>query len=90
MIGNKKVQNIDVLCMLAAQSLSILFQKDCALVVLEQNIVLDLVSLGFHEVSSPTDCWHEAVSTHDFQFHRASGIEFLLGQTHHGKSSSQR
>jgi hypothetical protein len=53
--------------MLAAQSLPILFQKNRALVVLEQNIVLDLVSLGFHEISSPpTDCWQEVVSSHNF------------------------
>jgi hypothetical protein len=51
---------------LAAQSFSILFQKNCALVVLEQNIVLNLVSLGFHEVSSPTDHQHEIVGTYDF------------------------
>ncbi len=44
-IGNKEVPNIDMLRMLAARSLSILFQKNCALVVLEQNIVLNLVSL---------------------------------------------
>jgi hypothetical protein len=36
-----------------------------------------LVSLGFHEVSSPTDCRHEVVSTHNFRFRRALGIEFL-------------
>jgi hypothetical protein len=72
-IGNKEVPNIDVLCTLAAQSLSILFQKNHTLVVLEQNIVLDLVSLGFHEVSSPTDHRHEVISTHDFRFRRASG-----------------
>jgi hypothetical protein len=52
--------------MLAAQSFSILLQKNCALVVLEQNIVLNLISLGFHEVSSPTDCRHEVVGTYDF------------------------
>jgi hypothetical protein len=50
----------------AAQNLSILFQKNHALAVLEQNIVLDLVSLGFHEVSSPADCRHEVISTYDF------------------------
>jgi hypothetical protein len=75
-IGNKEVRNIDVL---AAQCLSILFQKNCTLVVLEQNIVLDLVSLGFHELSIPTGCQHEVISSHDFRSHRASGIEFLLG-----------
>jgi hypothetical protein len=90
MISNNELPNIDVLRMLAAQSPSILFKKNCTLVVLEQNIVLNLVSLGFYKVLSPTDCWHEVVSTHDFQFHRALGIELLLGQTHNGKSSSQR
>jgi hypothetical protein len=90
MISNKEVLNINVLHMLAAQSLSILFQKSCALVVLEQNIVPDLVSLDFCEVSNPPDCRHEVISTHDFQFHRALGIEFLLVQTHDGKSPSQR
>jgi hypothetical protein len=89
-VRNKEVLNIDVLRTLAAQSFSILFQKNCALVVLDQNIVLNLVSLGFHEVSSPTDHWHEVVGTNDFLFRRASGIELLLGQTHDGKSSSQR
>jgi hypothetical protein len=75
--------------MLAAQSFSIL-QKNCALLVLEQNIVLNLVSLGFREVSSPTDCWREVIGTYDFQLHRALSIELLLGRTHNGKSSSQR
>jgi hypothetical protein len=89
-IGNKELPNIDVLRTLAARSFSILFQKNCALVVLEQNIVLNLVSLGFHEVSSPTDRQHEVVGTYDFQFRRASSIELLLGRTHNGKSSSQR
>jgi hypothetical protein len=66
MIGNKEIPNIDVLHTLAAQSLSILFQKNSTLVVLEQNIVPTLVSLGFHEVLSLTDCWHEVIGTHDF------------------------
>jgi hypothetical protein len=74
---------------LAAQSFSILLQKNCALVVLEQNKVLNLVSLGFHEVSSPTDCQHEVIGTNNFRFHRASSIEILLDWTHNGKSSSQ-
>jgi hypothetical protein len=65
--SNKEVPNIDVPHMLAAQSLPILFQKNCALVVLEQNVVLNLVSLGFHKVlTSPTDCRHEVVGTYDF------------------------
>jgi hypothetical protein len=68
-----------VLHTLAAQSFLIFFQMNCALVVLEQNIVLNLVTLGFHEVSSPTDCQYEVVSTYDFQFHRALSIELLLG-----------
>jgi hypothetical protein len=79
-----------VLCMLAAWSFSILFKKNCTLVVLEQNFVLNLVSLGFHEVSSPTDRQHEVVGTYNFQFRRASSFELLLGRTHDGKSSSQR
>jgi hypothetical protein len=79
MIDNKETRNIDMLCMLAAQSFLIVFQKNCALVVLEQNIVLNLVSLGFHEVSSPTDCRYEVVGTYNFQFHRALSIELLLG-----------
>jgi hypothetical protein len=49
-----------------------------------------LVSLGFHEVSSPTDRQHEVVGTYDFWFRRASSIELLLGLTHDRKSSSQR
>jgi hypothetical protein len=49
-----------------------------------------LVTLGFHQGLSPTDCQHEVISTHDFRFCRALGIELLLGQTHNGKSSSQR
>jgi hypothetical protein len=60
-----EIPNIDVLRMLAAQSFSILFQKNCALVVLEHNIVLNLVSLGFHEVLSPTDRRHEVIDTYD-------------------------
>jgi hypothetical protein len=87
---NKEVTNIDVLCTLSAQSLSILLQQNCTVVVQEQNIVPDLVSLGFHGVSSPTDCQHEVISTHNFCFHRASVIKFLLGQTHGGKFTSQR
>jgi hypothetical protein len=66
LVANKEIPNIDVIHKLAAQSLSILFQKYCALVVLEQNIVVNLVSSGFHEVSSPTDCRHEVVGTHNF------------------------
>jgi hypothetical protein len=38
-----------------------------------------LVSLGFHEVLSPTDRRHEVVGNYDFQFRRASSIELLLG-----------
>jgi hypothetical protein len=65
-IGNKEMPNTNVLRTLAARSFSILLQKTCALVVLEQNIVLNLVSLGFHEVSSPTDRQHEVIGTDDF------------------------
>jgi hypothetical protein len=63
MIGNKDHQIL--MCfvhLLATQSLPILFQKNHTLVVLEQKIVLNLVSLGFHEVLSPTDCWHEVIA----------------------------
>jgi hypothetical protein len=70
----KEVPNNDVLHTLAAQCLSIIFQKNYTLVVLEQNIVLDLVSLGFHKVLSPTHHGHEVISTHDLQFRRALGI----------------
>ncbi len=60
--------------MLAAWSFSILYQENCALVVLEQTIVLNLVSFGFHKVWRPTDRGHEVVGTHDFRFRRALGI----------------
>jgi hypothetical protein len=66
------------------------FSKKIALVVLEQIIVQNLVSLGFHEVLSPTDRRHKVVGTYDFRFRRASSIELLLSQTPNGKSPSKR
>ena len=68
-----------MLCTLAARSLSILLQKNSTLVVLEQNIVLDLVALSFHEIPGPTNCRHEVVGPHNFGLRRTAGVELLLG-----------
>jgi hypothetical protein len=64
--------------MLAACSLSIIFLNNCTLVVLEQHIVLNLVSLVFHEVLSPADHPHEVISTHDSDSIELRVLSFCL------------
>jgi len=73
---------------LAARSLAVLLQKNSTLVVLEQNIVLNVVALGFHEIPGPTDRRHEVISTYNFSFRSTARVELLLGGTHNGESSS--
>jgi hypothetical protein len=58
LVGNEEIPNVDMLC----GSLSILLQKNGTLFILEQNIVLEIVDLRLHEVTSPTDCRNEVVS----------------------------
>jgi hypothetical protein len=77
-IGNEKKPNVDMLCALDAQSLSILLQKNRTLVVLEQNVVLYSVALSLHEIPSPTNGRHEVVSVHDLGLCRTPSIELLL------------
>jgi hypothetical protein len=90
-IGDEEKPNVDVLCALAARSLSIIFfQTNRTFVVLKQNIVLDAIALRLHEILCPTDLRHEVVSSHDFRFRGASSIELLLSGAHDGKSMSQR
>jgi hypothetical protein len=70
-ISSKEIPNAGMLRALAARSLSILLQKNSALVVLEQNIVLDLVALCLHKIPRPTD-------RHNFGLRRTVGVELLL------------
>jgi hypothetical protein len=75
---------------LANQTFPILLQKNGVLVVLVQNVVLDVITLRFHEVACPADHWHEVISSNDLCFHGALGVELLLGGSYDGKTASQR
>jgi hypothetical protein len=78
-IGNKKIPNVNVLRALTARSFSVGLQENRTLVVLEKDVILDIVTLGLHKISGPADCRHEVVSSHNFCFCGAAGVELLLG-----------
>ena len=63
---------------LAAQSLSILIQKNRAPIVLKQNVVQDSLSLSLPKIPGPTDLRHEVISAHQFSLCRATGVEFCF------------
>jgi hypothetical protein len=84
----KKVSVIDMLCVLAARSFSVPLQEDGTLVVMVDDIFIDLVALGFHEISSPTYCWHQVIHTDEFGFCGASCVQLLYCGGGDGKSSS--
>ena len=52
-ISDKILYDVDVSCKLSTWSYAIIFQFDGALVILIENIVIDIVSLLFQEVSGP-------------------------------------
>jgi hypothetical protein len=60
----------------------------CTVRILEQNIVLGIVTLGLHLIPGPTDGRHELISAHDLTFCRTASVELMLGGTHDGKSTS--
>ena len=64
-VRDEKVTNVDMLRSLPTRSLPVRLKKHGALVVLEQNVVLDMVTLSFHKVTGPANCWHEIVRSND-------------------------
>jgi hypothetical protein len=50
--------------MLTAECSPILFKKDRILFVLIQDVLVDLVTLSFQEITSPTDGWHQIIHSH--------------------------
>jgi hypothetical protein len=88
MIGNKEIPDVNVLRALAARSFPILLQNNCALVVLEQNILFDTISLRLHKIPSPTNGWHEVVRAYDLGLHKTPSVELLFSGTHNWKSMS--
>jgi hypothetical protein len=80
-VGYEELPNVDVLRVSAARSFPVLFQKNRALVVLEQDIIPDVVTLGLQEIPGPAYCQHEVISTHDLSFRRAAGVELGLLQS---------
>ena len=64
-IRDKLVTDVDVLCLLTAGSLAILLHKDGALVVLKDDVFLDPITLGIHEVSGPADGWHAVINSNN-------------------------
>jgi len=57
-IGNEEVPDCNMPRAFAARGSSILLKKDRTLVVLVQDVLVNVVSLGFQELTRPKDGWH--------------------------------
>jgi hypothetical protein len=61
-ICKKEVTDVDMLCALADRSLAIPFEKDGTLIVLIDDVLGDLIALGFQEISCPAYGWHAVIN----------------------------
>ena len=59
LVGQEEVTNVNGTSSLTRTSLTISFEKNCGLVVLVQDVLLDFVTLGLHKKFSPGDVWRK-------------------------------
>jgi hypothetical protein len=85
-----KQNNGDSYNKVTARGFAIPFQKDGVFVVLVDNVLGDLVALGFQKITCPADCWHAVIDSDELRFCGAAPVEFLLGRGDDGESSSHR
>jgi hypothetical protein len=57
-IGDREIPDCNMPRVFTAGGFSILLKKDRTLVVLVQDVLIDVVSLGFQEMMSPMNGWH--------------------------------
>ena len=64
---------------LATGSFAILLQQHGTLIVLEDNVLTNTITLGFQKVSRPQDGWHQIIHSNEFRLGGASSVQLLLG-----------
>ena len=78
-VCDEEIAYVNVLGVLGARALTVGFKKDTTLVVLIDNVVLDVVSLGCEEQTRPEDETDGIIDANQFRFSGAACIEFLFG-----------
>jgi hypothetical protein len=77
-IRDEEVADINVFRALAARNLSIRLEKNRALVILVQDIVLDPVTLSIHKIPRPAYRWHEIVCCDHLGLRGAPSVQPVL------------
>jgi hypothetical protein len=88
-IRDEEVADINVFRALAARNLSIRLEKNRALVILVQDIVLDPVTLSIHKIPRPAYRWHEIVCCDHLGLRGAPSVQPVLVRPDNWHSSSQ-
>jgi hypothetical protein len=69
--------NVNVVGPLATKAFAILFEKHGALIVLVDDVLHCVITLGREEISGPQHLWHDIVHANQFSLGGAVGVDFL-------------
>jgi hypothetical protein len=72
----------------AARSFPVFLEENGTFVVLVYGVVVDCITLGFHEVASPAYSRHKIVGSNYLGLSGAPSVELLLGGSNDWESTS--
>ena len=78
-ISHKKISDVNMAGSFAAGTLTVLFKKDGALIVLIDNVLRRVVTLRGEEILSPQHLWHDVVHADQFRLRGTAAINLLSG-----------
>ena len=79
-ISHEKISDVNMSGPFAAGTLTVLFKKDGALIVLVDNVLRRVVTLCGEEIPSPQHLWHDVVYANQFRLRGTAGINLLSGR----------
>ena len=85
LVCNEELMNVNCSGPLARALLTVVFQKNSALVVLIKNVLLDLVALGLQKQFGPKNGSGTVIHSDQFGLSAAASVELLLQGLVNGK-----
>ncbi len=90
LIRHEEITNVEGAGALAVASLAILLKQDGALVVLIEDVLVNVIPMGFQKQLGPQDHGHHIVHSNQFCLSAAPGVQLLLlGHSHGGSMTIQ-
>ena len=77
-VCNKEVPHIEVPHASGAGEVTVFLKQNCALVVLVQDCIGEVVTLGAKKAVPPEQYWHYVIGGNQFCLGRAAGVDFLF------------